>query len=339
VPEVDTHPVGRPRVALMHTWSSSTQTEGWVRIALDKSEIPYEYISVHEVRDTPRLKDRWDVIIFGPSTSNAMSIVEGLPMTGDPQPWKATDLTPNIGRQDETDDMRGGLELEGVLHLRDFLDEGGVFITMTSSSALPMHFGMAGGYNIVDTGELWARGGVYAADVTDLESPIAYGYDRTMGVYFSSGPVFGRGGGFGRGGFGGGFGGGRPSGRGGTDDPDRVQGRPPDMGQQAIEEWRARQAEQEQSGGMGGMRGGMGGGQQARTIIRFERDVESLLISGGLASGEALAGAPAVIDAPVGDGHVVMFSMNPMWRGQTVGSYPLVFNALLHYEHLGAGGR
>ena len=46
-----------------------------------------------------------------------------------------------------------------------------------------------------------------------------------------------------------------------------------------------------------------------------------------------------VVDSPLGGGHVVLFSMNPMWRGETHGSYFLVFNALLHWDHLDAGGR
>ena len=338
VPEVDTHPITLPRIALMHTWAQSTQNEGWVRIALDSNGIPYEYISVHEVRDNPRLKDRYDVIIFGPSTSNALSIVDGLPMTGDPMPWKKTDITPNIGVQDETDDMRGGLELEGVLHLRDFVREGGVFIALTSSASLPMHFGMAGGMNIVQTPDLWARGGVYRALISDRRSPISYGYGNELGVYFNSSPVFGRGGfgGFGRGFRGRGGAQGRPSGRGGLDDPDRVQGRPPDMGQEGVEAWQARRREEGETA-VGPGRRGAGAAPRARTILRFATDVEKLLISGGLKNGEALAGSPAVLDAPLGDGHVVMFSINPMWRGQTVGSYALVFNALLHHDNLDAG--
>ena len=65
----------------MHTWTS-TQTEGWVRLALDTNGIPHEYISVHEVRDDPELRDKYDVILFGPSSSDALSIVRGRPMTG-----------------------------------------------------------------------------------------------------------------------------------------------------------------------------------------------------------------------------------------------------------------
>jgi hypothetical protein len=45
-----------------------------------------------------------------------------------------------------------------------------------------------------------------------------------------------------------------------------------------------------------------------------------------------------VVDAPMGEGHVVMFSINPAWRGETQGSYAFITNALLHHDHLDAGG-
>ena len=48
-------------------------------------------------------------------------------------------------------------------------------------------------------------------------------------------------------------------------------------------------------------------------------------------------GLTAVIDVPLDKGHVVVFSNNPIWRGETEGSYFLVFNALLNYDHLDAG--
>ena len=74
-----------------------------------------------------------------------------------------------------------------------------------------------------------------------------------------------------------------------------------------------------------------------RVVLRFASDEKSLLISGMLAGGAELANAPAVIDVPVGQGHVVMFANNPMWRHQTQGSFFLIFNAALNYDHLGAG--
>jgi len=39
-----------------------------------------------------------------------------------------------------------------------------------------------------------------------------------------------------------------------------------------------------------------------------------------------------VVDARYGRGHVVLFATNPIWRGQTIGTYGLVFNAILNYD-------
>jgi hypothetical protein len=44
-----------------------------------------------------------------------------------------------------------------------------------------------------------------------------------------------------------------------------------------------------------------------------------------------------VVDAPKDRGHVVLFAINPIWRGETVGSYALVLNTILHFDHLDAG--
>jgi hypothetical protein len=74
-----------------------------------------------------------------------------------------------------------------------------------------------------------------------------------------------------------------------------------------------------------------------RVVLRFSTDERNLLVSGMLAGGRELAGKPAVLDVPVGKGHVVIFASNPMWRHQTQGAFFLLFNAALNYNNLGAG--
>jgi hypothetical protein len=56
-----------------------------------------------------------------------------------------------------------------------------------------------------------------------------------------------------------------------------------------------------------------------------------------LTGGSELAGKAAVIDCKKGNGHVLMFANNPMWRSETHGSYFLLFNAMLNFQHLDAG--
>lgn len=338
-PAVPVHESVVPRVAVMHTWQT-TQTEGWMRIALEEYGIPYDYVSVHEARDNPRLREKFDVILFGPSLPDPLSLVNGL--SGDkPMPWKKTELTPNLGTENSTDDMRGGLELDGILHLRDFVKDGGVLITIANTSALPIHFGLAQGLSIRDTPNLWARGGVFKAEVGDRTSPLVYGYDDTLGVYFSQSPVFAMGGMAGRAmgrmpGMGAPAG--RPSGRGTATDPDIPQGRARDLGQQTVEEFRRARKDAPQPPAEEGPRQAPAPGVRPRAVLSFARDVKDLLISGGLANGEEMAGSPALVDATLGKGHIVLFSFNPMWRSQTHGSYFLVFNALLNWNNLDAKG-
>ena len=310
-----------------------------MRLALDQHGIPFDYISVHDARDDPRLKDRYDVILFGPSVNDPLQIVAGV--QGDrPLPWKRTDVTPNLGRQASTDDMRGGLELQGVLNLQRFVEQGGTLVTIGNTSLLPIHFGMSGGIREAETPNLWAPGGVFRTARSDDASPLLYGYGPELGVYFRSSPVFrdgarnpalaqaprpGSDGSTTA----------RRSGRGGIDEQDIVQGRPRNWGDEGVAEFRAQQQGEGQQGG------GFGNQQRvdARTVLRFASDPKDLLISGGLTDGEELAHAPALVDAPLGAGHVVMFSFNPFWRSETHGSYALVFNALLHHGALGTGGR
>ncbi|MEE8241161.1 MAG: hypothetical protein V3R16_07830, partial [Nitrospirales bacterium] len=343
LPNVPIHPVETPRVAIVHTWSS-TQSEGWVRVAFDMYAIPYDYISIHELRDNENLKGKYDVLVMGPSSLDALSTLRGV--TGaDPIPWKPTELTPNIGAQDQTDDMRGGLELSGVMNLSRFVNEGGTFVAITSSTSLPLHFGLVTGLRIKQTPNLWARGGVFRTQLAAEDSPIAYGFGEQLAVYFNSSPVFVTGGGRGRFGR---FGRQTPrtsgtpdpgstlarrTGRGGRDEKDVVQGRARDLGRAGVEAFEERQDEEEAD-------------QQStratpppndnRIIFRFA-PAKDLLISGGLKNGAEMAGAPALVDAPHGDGHIVLFGFNPFWRGETVGSYALVFNTLLHHGHLDAG--
>lgn len=73
-----------------------------------------------------------------------------------------------------------------------------------------------------------------------------------------------------------------------------------------------------------------------RVVLRYADDRE-LLVSGLVEGGKEIAQHAAVIDAPVGSGHVVMFSNNPMYRGETLGSYSLVLNTILNFDSLDAG--
>ena len=73
---------------------------------------------------------------------------------------------------------------------------------------------------------------------------------------------------------------------------------------------------------------------RARTILRFHDKADSLLVSGLMVGGDELAGKAAVVDAPVGQGHIVMFGIRPMWRWESQGSFALALNAVLNWNRL-----
>jgi hypothetical protein len=347
LPEVKTHEIAAARIAIVHTWTN-TQNEGWFRIEFDRLQIPYSYISDHVIRDTPNLREKYDVILFPPVGGSAQGLVNGTPKRGDPVPWKQSELTPNLGfSPDQTDDMRGGMELRGVLNLQRFIEDGGLFITIANIAQIPIDYGITTGVSIQEARQLNARGSVFSATFADKKSPIAYGYGDSLPVYFSQSPLlnvsatggFGGGGGGGGGGFGGGGGaaaGQRPSGRGSLTDPDVIQSMPQQgprpqqparPGEEGIpEEMRQFAAALIPPPNM-----------RPRVVLRFNTNEKDLLISGMLAGGSELAGKPAVVDVPVGKGHVVMFANNPMWRHQTQGSFFLLFNAAMNYNNLGVG--
>ncbi|MFN8000487.1 MAG: hypothetical protein U0X75_05655 [Acidobacteriota bacterium] len=336
-PSVKAHPVKAARVALMHTWLS-TQDEGWWRLEFDKYGVPFSYISTQDVAQDDKLRDKFDVIIFAPvGRANPQQIVSGMPMFGNPLPWKKSDVTPNLGRIDETDDMRPGLGWSGLANLQGFVQRGGLFLTANDTASFAVSLGFTAGVSASAPQRMRAPGTVVRSKMVDAASPIAYGYNESLAIFYSSGPIFGvsntAGGRGGR--RGGGEGGDRLTGRGTPDDPDVVQNRPPDQvtEQPRFEAWEPGPVTPEMQ------RNGIyliPPGARPRVVLRYA-DMRDLLVSGLLEGGAELAQRPAVIDVPVGEGHVVLFSNNPFWRAETQGSYFLVFNAILNFDQLNAG--
>ena len=76
---------------------------------------------------------------------------------------------------------------------------------------------------------------------------------------------------------------------------------------------------------------------RARVIVRFPANPNEMLPSGTLANGEGLANRAALVDEPLGKGHVIMFALRPFSRWQTQGTYMLGFNAILNWNDLDAG--
>jgi hypothetical protein len=332
------HPARAPRVAILHTWTN-TQLDGWWRQAFDFLRIPFDYVSVQDIAKTPSLNSKYDVIVFPPASGSPQAIVDGLPMWRNPIPWKVTPLTPNITSFAQTDDIRPGLGWKGVENLSKFVSTGGVLLTSQNTSEFAAALGFADGVSVNRPPRLHVVGTLLRTKIVDDASPLVYGIRDSLAVYSDAGlsytitNVLGTQGG-------------RPpdslnarvTGRGTAEDLDIPQGRPVidprnDLPpKKPVQPWQAPAVTDEQ------LRNPLSVSPprlRPRVVLRYA-DQRDLLVS-GLLDGTDVAQRPVVVDVPVDKGHVVLFANNPIYRGETVGSYFLVFNALLNFDRLDAG--
>jgi hypothetical protein len=340
MPSVKTHPVRAARIAFVHTWLS-TQTEGWWRLALDNLGVPYDYISTQTVSKTSDLNAKYDVILFPPVGffASPTAIINGYSTAwGNPLPWKNTPETPNlVGKNDSTDDMRPGLGWEGVANLQNFVAKGGVLLTATDTSRFALSIGLADGVSVGNAQRMKIVGSVVGTRLVDGASPIAYGYDEKLSAYCDNGPIFSLSSVSGARGFRrlGAESHTRPTGRGTMDDPDFTIGRPgvevPDEPKSEI--WENPLLTDEQLHNNFRV---IPPANRARVIFRYA-DTKDLLISGLVEGGDEIAQHAAVVDVPTGNGHVVLFSINPVYRGETRGTYSLVLNTILNFDSLNVG--
>src|SRR5579862_1627792 len=334
-PSVKTHEMEIPRIGYVHAWQR-TQDEGWVRAALDTYGVPYAYFSDQRLRDG-NLRAKYDVIIYPHVGGNSQSHLTGIPKIGpDPVPYKKSDLTPNLGALDQSDDIRGGMGMDGLAELAKFVQDGGTLIAEGSSAAFLADYGLASGVSVDHPAALFARGSILRGMITDRKSPITYGYDgKDLPVYFNQDPVFNAS--AGPVGFGGGFqGGGSPLGQNVTPNavPVHISGydenspAAPPTPSQADEAAAMRQQ----------LRAfGFVEGARPRVVMQFPANANDMLLSGTLAGGQTIVNRPLALDVELGKGHIVMFALRPFWRWQTQGTYFLGFNTILNWNHLDAG--
>ena len=139
----------------MHTWIN-TQDEGWWRLALDQLAIPFTYISTQDLTKDGDLRSKFDVILFPPvGRATGQALITGMPMYGNPMPWKTTELTPNIGKIDETDDIRPGMGWEGMANLQKFVRDGGLLLTVEDTANFAISFASGSRVSAFDTS--WRR--------------------------------------------------------------------------------------------------------------------------------------------------------------------------------------
>ena len=334
-PTVMAHNAPRPRIAFMHSWQG-TQTEGWWRYAFDHLGIPYQYISTQSLAAMPDLRSKYDVIIFAPiGHASVEDVLNGTPLYGNPLPWQKTSLTPNLGRIDSTADTRPGMGYDGLQSLRKFVSSGGLLITCEDTAEFAIDTGLAPGVSVAPRRDARVVGSVLNTVFVAPRYPVAWGYDgASLPVMSADGLAFNVSNTLGRassrmlmdpyvh----------RPTGRGTVDDSDVVQGQKPVVPEVMPKQqpWEPRPLNEDQ------LRNNplvIPAPFRPEVVLRFSEG-KTLLLSGLLDKAEPIAEHAIVVDAHLGGGNVLLFANNPIYRGETVGSYPLVFNAIMNYQSL-----
>ncbi|MFW6205923.1 MAG: M14 family zinc carboxypeptidase [Gemmatimonadota bacterium] len=267
--DVPRHELDVPRIAILHTWRS-TQAEGWVRYTFDHFGVPYTYIADTELQEMGRLKRRFDVIVFPDQGGDARSIFQGLDEADGPLPYRARADAPSLGSPDATDDMTGGMRLEGLAALRDFVAEGGTFVGLRTAATLPVELGLVRDIGVRDAPDgLFIPGSVVKGEIARPEHPLAYGFPSGPALHHRFGPYL------------------------------------------------------------------TAAGEAAGAVVVRYGDGD-IGLSGLVQGGPRLAGEPAVLSVPGGDGHWVLFGFNPLNRHQNFMNFGFVWNAILNWDDLAA---
>jgi hypothetical protein len=189
MPEVATHELDVPRIAMYSTWGS-TQDVGWVRYAFDRFEIPYDLIYKERVR-AGELRRDYDVIVVPSQGGSGKSLVYDLAPQDRPVAYTKTPEYQNLGMYGSSEDITGGMGLEGVLELQKFLAAGGVITTLGNATTLPTDFGLVRTINASrPTGNFYAPRPIVQGEVTQPEHPIFYGYtEKTLPLKYTNGPL------------------------------------------------------------------------------------------------------------------------------------------------------
>lgn len=189
MPEVDTVDLDLPRIAVFTTWAN-TEKVGWVRLAFDRWEIPFDLIHKDHVKQG-HLRGKYDVIVIPHQTQNGKSIVYEQPKLSKPLPYKKNDKFKSLGMYAETDDVRGGMGIEGVAEFAKFVEAGGLLMTFGVATNFPADFGLTRGVDAQRPQGNWYAPGPYVqTEIMQASHPVFYGYrGKNLPVRWADGPL------------------------------------------------------------------------------------------------------------------------------------------------------
>jgi hypothetical protein len=161
-----------------------------VRYAFDTFEVPYHLVYKERIRQG-NLRNAYDVIVVPNQGGSGKRLVYDIESRGTPIAYRKSDAFKNLGMYGESDDITGGIGLEGVAEMEKFVKAGGVLITLGTASYFAADFGIAPKVDASrTTPQFYSPGAIIEAEILKPENPIFYGYDnKTIPVRYGSGPL------------------------------------------------------------------------------------------------------------------------------------------------------
>jgi len=302
VPSVAKHEARAPRIGVWVPWAD-TDSIGWIRYILDQRKVPYVYLRDEDIR-AGGLRDKVDVILYGHVDLELAEQIQGLPKRWSPMPFKKTPQTPSFGTPAESEDITGGIGYEGLGQIEKFVNDGGLMITLGSGSMLALEGGIVRGVRRAAGGVPRSSQGGGATAAAESQNADT----RTPGAHVRVSFA-------------------RPGHPIGYGYPERTyvfrQNFPL---YDAPRRWLR----------MAYCTSCLDGPEDRSGIVMEwgDRDGAPVLVSGQVWGEAGLIARAAILDMPVGKGHVVSFNFNPMHRDMNRGDHRMLWNAILNWEEI-----
>jgi hypothetical protein len=291
------HDVMLPRVAIYHSWFS-TQDEGWSRYTFEQRGIPYTSIDKDDLK-AGELRKKFDVILVPRMRGEASDFIYGIDSKFGPMPFTKTAEYPSHGTPDATNDMTGGPGFDGMHQLQLFVDAGGVIITLDNSTKMVAETGIARELEPYQAQGLFHPGSFVTVKVRRSNSPLLYGYPETFHVFRGNGPLY------------------------------QVDKYNRDMmvmqyGTKPLKD------EVEYTGPIMGMPD-----KKMTKEKKDEKKEPPYVLSGMVRNEQTIIGHGGIFNVPQGAGRIIAFTFDPLHRYLNHSDAPLVWNALINWNHLG----
>jgi hypothetical protein len=193
------------------------------------------------------------------------------------------------------DEYTGGLGEQGVKALREFVEQGGTLVCLNRASDFAIEQFKLPVRDVVDglpRTDFYVPGSILRIEL-DTNDPIAKGMPKESIAWAENSPVFEV------------IGSSSPLPMG-----DGTEGRGPYGAQTLTSTLSQRERE-----------------QAVKVIAWYPQDKDPLL-SGWLLGGDRIKGKAALVQVDMGKGRIILFGFRPQYRGQSLATYPLFFNAI-----------